>query len=94
MILFLFCTGQYEARLPMMYGIFPRRFCEKYPKAVNNFEFNSKNRMTTPYDVYYTLKAIVNKDFSTPNYNPKDHYGMNLFSKYTEIKVYYRIIVL
>ena len=86
MILFPFCTGEYEARLPMMYGIFPRQFREKYPEAFNNFKFNSKNRMTSPFDIYYTLKAIVSKDYSTPNYDPKDHYGMNLFGKYTAMK--------
>ena len=74
-------VGRHESRLPLMYGIFPKQFREKYPSAVRNFKFNSENRLTSQFDMYYTLKALANTaSITDPRYDPGAHYGMNLFA--------------
>ncbi len=73
-------VGRHESRLPLMYGIFPKDFHEKYPSAVRNFKFNSKHRVTSQYDMYYTFKALADiGSLSDPMYSPWLHFGMNLF---------------
>ncbi|GFR60724.1 hypothetical protein ElyMa_003538900 [Elysia marginata] len=51
-------VGKVEERLPFFYIVFPRSFREKYPDIVKNLNINSK-RLTTPFDVYETLKDIL-----------------------------------
>ncbi len=79
-------VGYYETSLPLMYGIFPKWFREKYPTAFGNFKFNGENRLTSQYDLYYTLRAILNKDFINPrsHYDPNSHYGVNLLARVPE----------
>ena len=79
-------AGNHEARLPVMYAIFPKWFRERYTTTFENFKFNANERMTSQYDLYYTLKAILNKDFTNPHsqYDPESHYGMNLLAKVPE----------
>ncbi len=78
-------VGRYESRLPLMYGIFPDNFKKKFPSAVKNFEFNSKHRITSQYDLYYTLKALANiGSLSDDMYSPWLHKGMNLFTRIPE----------
>lgn len=50
--------GKVEERLPFMYLIFPPSFHQKYPKLVKNLRINSR-RLTTPFDIYETLKDIL-----------------------------------
>ena len=51
-------VGKVEERLPFFYLVFPPSFREKYPDIVRNLRINSK-RLTTPFDVYETLKDIL-----------------------------------
>uniref|UniRef100_A0A0B6ZQB1 Sulfatase N-terminal domain-containing protein n=1 Tax=Arion vulgaris TaxID=1028688 RepID=A0A0B6ZQB1_9EUPU len=50
--------GKVEERLPFMYLIFPPSFHQKYPSLVSNLRTNAQ-RLTTPFDVYETLKDIL-----------------------------------
>ncbi|CAL1536597.1 unnamed protein product [Lymnaea stagnalis] len=51
-------VGKVEERLPFMYLVFPRSFHDKYPELVENLRTNEL-RLTTPFDVYETLKDIL-----------------------------------
>lgn len=51
-------TGKIEERLPFMFLVFPPKFHEKYPQLVANLHTNSR-RLTTPFDIYETLKDIL-----------------------------------
>ncbi|GFN76602.1 hypothetical protein PoB_000310800 [Plakobranchus ocellatus] len=51
-------VGKVEERLPFFYLVFPPSFREKYPAIVRNLQINSK-RLTTPFDVYETVKDIL-----------------------------------
>ncbi|ESO93710.1 hypothetical protein LOTGIDRAFT_93092, partial [Lottia gigantea] len=50
--------GKLEERLPMVYVIFPKWFSKKYPEIHSNLVKNM-NRLTTPFDIYETLKDIL-----------------------------------
>ncbi|XP_050415130.2 uncharacterized protein LOC126829361 [Patella vulgata] len=50
--------GKLEERLPMMFLIFPKWFYKKYPQITKNLKIN-QNRLTTPFDIYETLKDIL-----------------------------------
>lgn len=41
-----------------MFAVFPKSFKSKYPLAIRNFKRNSR-RLTTHYDIYETLKDLV-----------------------------------
>lgn len=51
--------GYIEARLPLLEVLLPVDFRRRYPLAVKNFERNTR-RLTTAYDVYETLRDLVN----------------------------------
>ncbi|CAG7726920.1 unnamed protein product [Allacma fusca] len=53
--------GRFESKMPLFLTIFPESFSSKYPTAISNFEENSY-RLTTPFDVFETLKDLVNPD--------------------------------
>ncbi|XP_050416804.2 uncharacterized protein LOC126830459 [Patella vulgata] len=50
--------GKLEERLPMMFLVFPKWFYKKYPQITQNLKIN-QNRLTTPFDIYETLKDIL-----------------------------------
>ena len=50
--------GKWEQRLPYLALRVPTWFQETYPKAMTNLRINS-NRLTTPYDLYATLKDVL-----------------------------------
>lgn len=50
--------GKVEERLPFLYLVFPPSFHKKYPALVKNLRTNAR-RLTTPFDVYETLKDIL-----------------------------------
>ena len=54
-------VGKVEERLPFMFLVFPEWFHRKYPKLAQNLQTNTK-RLTTPFDVYETLKDILRFD--------------------------------
>lgn len=55
--------GKLEERLPFFSILVPKWFQTKYPLAYQNLRKN-KDRLTSPYDIYQTLKHILNlKDF-------------------------------
>ena len=56
--------GYMEERLPFMFIWLPKWFQDKYPEKYNNLQVN-QNRLTSPYDVYVTIKNILN--FVTQN---------------------------
>ena len=49
--------GKYEERLPLMSFRLPPWFFKKYPQKVKNLFLNAK-RLTTPYDIYATLRDL------------------------------------
>ncbi|KAH8354146.1 hypothetical protein KR084_001690 [Drosophila pseudotakahashii] len=51
-------SGFVDERLPFIYIYVPVWIREKYPKLVNNLEAN-RNRLTSPYDIYATLRHIL-----------------------------------
>ncbi|KAK6625152.1 hypothetical protein RUM43_005443 [Polyplax serrata] len=50
--------GYIEERLPFMFLWFPKWFREKHPQKYANVVIN-QNRLTTPYDIYVTLKSLL-----------------------------------
>jgi len=53
--------GLIEARIPLLYFVFPEWFKQKYSKAMENLRRNSRG-LSTPFDVHQTLKDILNLD--------------------------------
>ncbi|XP_072937053.1 uncharacterized protein [Epargyreus clarus] len=51
--------GRLEERLPLAFILLPPNFREQYPLAYKNIKTN-RRRLTTPFDVYATLKDVVN----------------------------------
>ncbi|KAL8568849.1 hypothetical protein ACOMHN_053847 [Nucella lapillus] len=51
-------VGKAEERLPFLFFVFPDWFETRYPKLYRNIRVNS-NRLTTPFDVFETLKDIL-----------------------------------
>ena len=51
-------VGKAEERLPFLFLVFPDWFQSRYPQLYRNLRLNS-NRLTTPFDVYETLKDIL-----------------------------------
>ncbi|KAJ2953798.1 hypothetical protein O0L34_g1426 [Tuta absoluta] len=51
--------GRQESRLPLFDMMLPARFRRLYRRAYRNLQMNSL-RLSTPYDVYETLKDIIN----------------------------------
>jgi hypothetical protein len=51
--------GKIEERLPAMFLAFPKWVQQKYPSILKNIRTNG-NRLTTPFDIYETLKDISN----------------------------------
>ena len=54
-------VGKLEERLPFMYWVFPPWFRHRYPHLWRNLRANER-RLTTPFDVYATLKHILDFD--------------------------------
>ncbi|XP_068156539.1 uncharacterized protein [Drosophila tropicalis] len=54
-------SGFLEERLPTMYIRLPKWFREKYQRFVTNLVLN-QNRLTSPYDIYATLRHILELD--------------------------------
>lgn len=50
--------GRLEERLPLLEVLFPQKFRDRYKLAFNNFKMNS-GRLTTPFDLYHTLKDLI-----------------------------------
>lgn len=57
-------VGWLEERLPFIYFWIPQSFKDKYPESYSNIIIN-KNRLTTPYDLHFTLKDILERPGST-----------------------------
>ncbi|XP_041356759.1 uncharacterized protein LOC121373967 isoform X1 [Gigantopelta aegis] len=60
--------GKLEERLPFLFLVFPRWFLIKYKEIARNLQVNSK-RLSTPFDVYETLKDIL---YFTGNFPKRD----------------------
>ncbi|EDV91118.1 GH17275 [Drosophila grimshawi] len=80
-------TGFLEERMPIMYISLPRWFKNKYPEFVHSLQLN-QNRLTSPYDIYATLKHILQldtplNDLPRPEGCPRCH---SLFHEVTETR--------
>lgn len=53
--------GKQEERLPFFSFVFPPWFQSKYESEYNNFMENI-NKLTTPFDIYTTLKSVLNRE--------------------------------
>ncbi|XP_025835710.1 uncharacterized protein LOC112906173 [Agrilus planipennis] len=70
--------GKQEERLPFFSFTFPKWFRKKYKQYYTNF-VNNLNTLTTPFDIYSTLKTVI--DLNTVKNNTLDHRSISLFSK-------------
>ncbi|PVD34583.1 hypothetical protein C0Q70_05859 [Pomacea canaliculata] len=70
-------VGKAEERLPFLFLVFPPWFKDKYPELHRNLRINS-NRLTTPFDVYETLKEILTFDGVVRTASVSDQ-GISLF---------------
>lgn len=65
--------GYIEERSPFMFIWVPEWFQKKYPRKYYNMVIN-QNRLTSPFDIYVTLKTLLemddDKDFRRPNDTP------------------------
>jgi 2'-5' RNA ligase len=48
-----------EERLPFLAVSLPQWFRDRYKLAVANLELNARSRLTTPYDLHFTLKDLL-----------------------------------
>lgn len=71
--------GKLEERLPFFSFIFPPWFEKKYPLAMKNFRRNAR-RLTTPFDIYPTLKSVLNFNYP-PKTGSLDNRSINLFDE-------------
>lgn len=55
--------GKQEERLPFFTFVFPPWFERTHPDAVRNFRTNA-GRLTTPFDIYPTLKNVLHFEVS------------------------------
>jgi len=70
--------GKYEERMPYFGFRFPPWFASKYPEAVKNFKWNTK-QLTTPFDIHETLQDVLHyKGSQLPRPGQR---GISLFSK-------------
>ena len=58
--------GALESRLTMAYVIVPPWFKAKYGKEFDNLKFNGENRLTSHFDLYKTLQAVLSKEYMNP----------------------------
>lgn len=59
-------SGWYDVRLPAMFISLPTWFKDKHPDAAKGLEIN-QNRLTSPYDLYSTLKDILRLSGRVPS---------------------------
>lgn len=67
--------GKYEERNPFFSIRLPDKFNEAYPKALDVLKQNAE-RLTTPFDIYYTFLDIIN--YKPDLTNPKNQRGLSL----------------
>lgn len=72
-------VGKMEERLPMLLLYLPPWFKSRYPQATKNIKMNA-HRLTTPFDIYYTLRDIVSKRFDGVSDLQKVRRGYSLFT--------------
>ncbi|KAG5666120.1 hypothetical protein PVAND_017726 [Polypedilum vanderplanki] len=53
-----FFTGWLEERMPFLYFYIPENFKKRYPNLIKNLKIN-RERLTTPFDVYLTMKHVL-----------------------------------
>lgn len=77
-----FYTARMEKSLPMLYISLPPKLAHTYPHIVKNLEQNIK-KLTTHYDMYATLRDIVERTFDPPGQLIKNGEvrGYSLFGK-------------
>lgn len=70
--------GKQEERLPFFSFTFPQWFKKEHKQAYENFVSNI-NKLTTPFDIFATLKSVLHYDSSeTANL---EHRSLSLFTK-------------
>lgn len=75
-------VGRIEERMPLLGIYFPEWFRKLHPEVMENLKLN-KNRLISNFDVYKTLKDIVDENFDPkiPRENSKEVKGQSLFSE-------------
>ncbi|CAM1292742.1 Uncharacterised protein r2_g186 [Pycnogonum litorale] len=75
-------TGKLEERAPFMFLIFPKWFRNRYPAAMNNLNIN-RDRLTTQFDIYKTLKDILNfpASLASDDQDRRSEPGISLFTE-------------
>jgi hypothetical protein len=80
--------GRMEERLPFIFMVLPEWYKRQYQDAYNNLLKNSR-RLTTPYDLYETLKDllnpfVLNHDFLQKRYRNNSSRGYSLFNEISQ----------
>jgi membrane-anchored protein YejM (alkaline phosphatase superfamily) len=68
----------FDQRNPFMYILIPPWMKKKYPERVKSLETNSKERVTTHIDLYWTLSHLLN--FDKPTLASSLGIGQSLFA--------------
>lgn len=66
--------------MPFFSFVFPEWFSRKYQKEYDNFRENVE-RLTTPFDIYSTLKTVLNRNVINT--------GNRSISLFAEVSFYY-----
>ena len=79
--------GFIEERMPYHMIVFPDRFKKRYRTAWKNLLIN-QNRLTSNYDIYKTMKSILNQDFESQSNDilEKESHGQSLFKVVPETR--------
>ena len=65
--------------MPALVIVPPKGLKNKYPQAYSNLLFNSKNRLTSHFDIWRTFRDILNKEFTKSSSQvEKTKYGISL----------------
>ncbi len=72
--------GYFEARLPVVYLVFPKWWQEKYPSLYTNLKINSR-RLTSNFDLYATLFDVVNENFLSRDMADRRQRGISLLAE-------------
>ncbi|XP_063698161.1 uncharacterized protein LOC134829095 [Culicoides brevitarsis] len=68
-------SGWYEERLPFIFFSLPEWFKREYPEFTENLKINA-DRLTTPFDLHWTLKHILSISTETNNTNDEEYAGL------------------
>lgn len=73
-------VGKLEERLPFFFLAFPPWFADRYPVQWRNLRLNER-RLVTPFDIYATLREVLNFTGDVPREANVSERGISLFAQ-------------